>query len=99
MATSVTVDVSRASLIGPVTDAIDTILDSTVVPIATRRAVTRKMTLDSGGRPAQIIVTFPDETGADQIANFTRRAVIQSALLKGVAEQFPYSVAPAGQTY
>ena len=82
MATTITFDLSRSTPVGPVLTAIETEIDSAIVPMNERNKVTKLLNVG----PTQVVYTFPDSIGLDQVSNVFRKCVLEFGLLGRVSQ-------------
>lgn len=79
MPTTITVALAGVlDAVQPVIDALDSILQSTVVPLQTQLACTKQIT---GNPPTSVAYTFPDSVPSDQVYNFYRRVSLEDGIL------------------
>lgn len=78
MSTTITINVGAvADAVQPVLDALDSILQSTVVPLQSQLACSKQL----NSPLTQVIYTFPDSVPNDQVWNFYRRVKLETGIL------------------
>lgn len=79
MSRTITLDLSHIpDAVQPVLDAIETLIQSTIVPLQSQLNVTKQI---NGQPPTSVVVTLPDSVPDDQVWNLYRRLKLETGIL------------------